>query len=98
MPSEKAPILMDPRRVPRKRMLGETATEKALVKGTAMVIERAIQKAVQTAIARTAPMEEALTATEMPSPAVRVAEIQRVIPGLSREIPAASLSDSRLQN
>jgi hypothetical protein len=92
MPSVKAPILMDPRRALRKRMVGETA----LVKGTAMAIERAIQKvgqkAVQTAIARTAPMEEVPTVTAMPSPAVRVAEIQIVIPDLSREIREASFS------
>ena len=96
MPSVKAPILMGPRRVLRKRMAAamalEMEIEMALVKATATVIERAIQKAVPTAIARIAPMEEVPTATAMPSPAVRVAEIQIVIPDLSREIREASFA------
>jgi hypothetical protein len=74
-------------------------TEKALVKETEIAIAMEIEIPAQKAIARIAPMEEVLTATviAMPSPVVRVAETQMVIPDLSREIRAASLSDPGLQ-
>ena len=93
-------ILMDPRQVPRKRMVVEmvllkaleittaTALVKAIETAIAMAIERAIQKAVQMAIAPIAPMAEVPAA--MPNPAVRVAEIPMAIRDLSREIREAS--------
>jgi hypothetical protein len=74
------------------------------VKGTetviAMAIQKVVQKVVQKAIARIAPMEEVLTVTvvAMPSPVAKAAEILTVIPDLSREIRAASLSNCGLQN
>ena len=99
-PSEKAPIHMGPRRAPRKRMVVAmalvTALVKALVKTSAtaiaMEIERAVQKVAQMATDQIAPMEEVPTVTAMPSRVARVAEIQRAIPGRSREIRKASES------
>ena len=107
MPSAQIPILMDPRRAPRKRTAVGMAVEKALVKETEKAIEKTVQIAVQTpvqivaqivaqiaaqmAIDQTAPMEEALLVTETQSLAARVAEIRMVIPDLSREIREARL-------
>ena len=104
MPSAQIPILMDPRRAPRKRTAAGMAVEKALVKETVKAIEKTVQIAVQTpvqtpvqiaaqmAIDQIALTEEALLVTGTQSLAARVAEIRMVIPDLSREIREARLS------
>ena len=90
MPSVKVPILMDPRRVPRKRMLAAMAIEKALEMATEMAIAMEIEIPAQMAIDQIAPTEEVLLVTGMQSRVARAIEIQTVIPGLSREARAAN--------
>ena len=100
MPSAQIPILMDPRRAPRKRTAAGMAVEKALVKETVKAIEKTVQTPVQTPVQIAAQMaidqialtEEALLVTGTQSLAARVAEIRMVIPDLSREIREARLS------
>ena len=50
MPSAQIPILMDPRRAPRKRTAAGMAVEKALVKALVKETEKAIEKTVQIAV------------------------------------------------